>query len=114
MVQHSFFYSKIVHMLFLDGVYVDSSHKSRVRFRWVKAPSSEELTQLTHTIAHWVARDLGREQENKDIHRFFRFVVHHQIEQILVFPVILVGDVFAVIRILGANLILVNTPVLYD
>ena len=51
---------KIFHVLFLDGVYIDSSHKSRVRFRWVKAPSSEELTQLAHTIAHRVARYLER------------------------------------------------------
>ncbi|EAX8681593.1 IS91 family transposase, partial [Salmonella enterica] len=37
-------------MLFLDGVYVEQSHGS-ARFRWVKAPTSPELTQLTHTIA---------------------------------------------------------------
>jgi len=49
------------HMLFLDGVYIDSPHGSRVRFRWVKAPTSEELTQLTHTIAHRVARYLERQ-----------------------------------------------------
>jgi hypothetical protein len=47
-------------MLFLDGVYIDSSHRSRVRFRWVKAPTSEELTQLTHTIAQRIARYLER------------------------------------------------------
>ena len=48
-------------MLFLDGVYIDSTHGSRARFRWVKAPSSEDLTQLTHTIAHRVARYLERQ-----------------------------------------------------
>ncbi len=32
-----------------------------VRFRWVKAPSCDELTQLTHTIAHRVARYLERQ-----------------------------------------------------
>jgi hypothetical protein len=48
------------HMLFLDGVYIDSSHRSRVRFRWVKTPTSEELTQLTHTIAQRIARYLER------------------------------------------------------
>ena len=48
------------HMLFLDGVYIGSVHGSPVRFRWVKAPSSDELTQLTHTIAHRVARYLER------------------------------------------------------
>jgi len=34
--------------------------KSRVRFRWVKAPTSDELTQLTHTIAQRIARYLER------------------------------------------------------
>ena len=38
------------HMLFLDGVYAGKA-KSSARFRWVKAPSSAELTHLTHTIA---------------------------------------------------------------
>ena len=49
------------HMLFLDGVYIDSADKSQVRFRWVKAPTSNELTHLTHTIAHRVARYLERQ-----------------------------------------------------
>ena len=49
------------HMLFLDGIYIDGVHGSPVRFRWVKAPSSDELTQLTHTIAHRVARYLERQ-----------------------------------------------------
>ena len=48
------------HMLFLDGVYIDSADRSRVRFRWVKAPSSDELTQLPYTIAQRIARDLSR------------------------------------------------------
>jgi len=48
-------------MLFLDGVYIDSADGSRARFRWAKAPSSEDLTQLTHTIAHRVARYLERQ-----------------------------------------------------
>jgi len=48
------------HMLFLDGVYIDNQHGSS-RFRWVKALSSDELTQLTHTIAHRVARYLERQ-----------------------------------------------------
>ena len=30
-------------------------------FRWVKAPTSAELTQLTHTIAHRVGRYLERQ-----------------------------------------------------
>ena len=48
-------------MLFLDGVYIDSPHGPRARFRWVKAPSSDELTHLTHTIAQRVARYLERQ-----------------------------------------------------
>jgi hypothetical protein len=41
------------HMLFLDGVYVDGPDGS-ARFRRVKAPTTQELTQLAHTIAHCV------------------------------------------------------------
>ncbi len=48
------------HMLFLDGVYIDNKHGTS-RFRWVKAPTSDELTQLTHTIARRVARYLERQ-----------------------------------------------------
>ena len=48
-------------MIFLDGVYIDGAPESRARFRWVKAPTSDELTQLTHTIAHRVARLLERQ-----------------------------------------------------
>jgi ribosomal protein S27E len=48
------------HMLFLDGVYIDIADRSRLRFRWVKAPTNNELTHLTHTIAHRVARYLER------------------------------------------------------
>lgn len=47
------------HLLFLDGVYIDSADK--LRFRRVKAPTNDELTQLTHTIAHRVARCLERQ-----------------------------------------------------
>ena len=46
-------------MLFLDGVYVDGPH-GLARFRWVKAPTSEELCRLAHTIAHRVGRFLER------------------------------------------------------
>ena len=49
------------HMLFLDGVYIDSADKSRLRFRQVKAPTNDELTHLTHTIACRVARHLERQ-----------------------------------------------------
>ena len=38
------------HMLFLDGVYLDSAGSS-ARFRCVKAPTNSELNQLNHTIA---------------------------------------------------------------
>jgi len=49
------------HMLFLDGVYLDSANGSAVRFWWVKAPTSAELTQLTHTLARRVSRFLERQ-----------------------------------------------------
>ncbi len=48
------------HMLFLYGVCVDGTNGS-VWFRWVKAPSSAELTQLAHTIAQRIGRFLERE-----------------------------------------------------
>ncbi len=48
-------------MIFLDGIYLDGVHGSPPRFRWVKAPTSDELTQITHTIAHRVARYLERQ-----------------------------------------------------
>jgi len=47
-------------MLFLDGVYVGSAGLS-TRFRWVKAPTSSELNQLSHTIARRLARYLERQ-----------------------------------------------------
>ncbi|MCP4233851.1 MAG: transposase, partial [Aestuariibacter sp.] len=41
-----------LHMLFLDGVYVeDNKYGSALRFQWIKSPTSEELARLTHTIA---------------------------------------------------------------
>ena len=49
------------HILFLDGVYVDRTHGSGTRFRRVRAPTSDELTQLTHTIARRIARYLERQ-----------------------------------------------------
>lgn len=48
------------HMLFLDGVYVDGPDGS-ARFRWVKAPTSQELTQVAHTIARRVGCFLERQ-----------------------------------------------------
>ena len=48
-------------MLFLDGIYIDSTHGSGTRFRRVRAPTSDELTQLTHTIARGIARYLERQ-----------------------------------------------------
>ena len=50
------------HMLFLDGVYADNKHGT-AGFRWLKAPTNDELTQLTHTIAHRVGHYLERHQE---------------------------------------------------
>lgn len=60
-------------MLFLDGVYIDSPDRSRARFRWVKAATSDELTQLSHTIAQRNASYLERQKllvrnaENSDL-----------------------------------------------
>ncbi len=48
-------------MLFLDGVYVDGVNGLSARFQWTKAPTSAELTQLAHTIAHRVGRFLERQ-----------------------------------------------------
>ena len=47
-------------MLFLDGVYVERPDGS-LRFRWVKAPTSAEFTQLTHRIAQRIGRFLERQ-----------------------------------------------------
>jgi hypothetical protein len=49
------------HLLFLDGVYIDNTDGHGVRFRRVKAPTNDEITHLTHTIAHRVARHLERQ-----------------------------------------------------
>jgi ribosomal protein S27E len=46
------------HMLFLEGVYIGGSNRHPVKFRRVKAPNTDELTRLTHTIAHRVGRYL--------------------------------------------------------
>ena len=46
-------------MLFLDGVYAGDTGSAK--FRWVKAPTSSELDQLTHTIAQRLARYLERQ-----------------------------------------------------
>ena len=46
-------------MLFLDGVYIDNWKGAW--FRWVKAPTSTELTQLTQVIARRVGRFLERQ-----------------------------------------------------
>jgi hypothetical protein len=47
------------HMLFLDGVYIEDKYGIS-RFRQVRAPTSDELSKLTHTIAHRVGRYLER------------------------------------------------------
>ena len=48
------------HMLFLDGVFIDSKHGGNQCFHRAKAPTSDELAKLTHTIAHRVGRYLER------------------------------------------------------
>ncbi len=46
---------------FLNGVYIGGSSGHPLRFRWVKAPTRNELTQLTHTIAQRIGRYLERQ-----------------------------------------------------
>ena len=48
-------------MLFLDGVYVVGADGTVEWFRWVSAPTTAELTELTHTIAERVGRFLQRQ-----------------------------------------------------
>ena len=50
-----------LHMLFLDGVYIEGRDGSLRRFQWVKAPTRDELTRLSHTIARRVGRFLERQ-----------------------------------------------------
>ena len=45
------------HILFLDGVYIDSP---KTKFKPVMAPTHEELVQLVHTVSHRIARFLDR------------------------------------------------------
>ena len=47
------------HMLFLDGAYVQRSEGS-VRLRWLKPPTSAELTRLAQTLAQRIGRLLER------------------------------------------------------
>lgn len=49
------------HMLFLDGVYLDAVNAPPARFRWVKAPTRDELNELAHTIAGAFGRFLERQ-----------------------------------------------------
>lgn len=49
------------HMLFLDGVDVERPDGSSLRFRWVTAPTSAELTRLTQTLALRIGRYLERQ-----------------------------------------------------
>jgi len=46
-------------MLFLDGVYIADKYGVS-RIRRVKAPTNDELSRLTHTIAHRVGSYLER------------------------------------------------------
>ena len=48
------------HMLFLDGVYVEGPDGA-LSFRWVKAPTSVELSALAQHIASRVDRFLERQ-----------------------------------------------------
>ena len=48
-------------MLFLDGVYVTGTKGANAHFNRVNEPSSGELTQVVHKIAHRVGRYLERQ-----------------------------------------------------
>ena len=48
-------------MRLLDGVYVVGAHGKVERFRQVRAPTTPELTELTHTIAERVGLFLQRQ-----------------------------------------------------
>ena len=48
------------HMLFLDGVYIERPDGS-LRFRWVRAPTSTELSGLTQTLVRRIGRFLERQ-----------------------------------------------------
>jgi hypothetical protein len=57
------------HRIFLDGVYVDDASSVK-KFRWVKAPTNREINQLSHVIAHRLARYLERQGLlEKDVER---------------------------------------------
>ncbi|MEZ0473008.1 IS91 family transposase, partial [Luteimonas sp. C3_2_a3] len=45
----------------LDGVYLPTRPGAPPRFQWVREPTSQQLTQLAHTIARRVARCLHRQ-----------------------------------------------------
>jgi hypothetical protein len=47
------------HMLFPDGVYIEAKNRT-LQFHRVKAPTIDELSRLTHTIAHRVGGYLER------------------------------------------------------
>ena len=48
------------HMLFFDGVYVERPDGT-LSFRWVKAPTSAELSAVANPIVHRVGRFLERQ-----------------------------------------------------
>jgi hypothetical protein len=49
-------------LLFLDGVYVGGVNRSATHFRWVKAPTRDEFTQLAHTMARRIGHCLEQQQ----------------------------------------------------
>ena len=50
----------ICHMLFLDGVYIETKY-GKTRFQRTNAPKQQELVELVHRISHRVAGFLERE-----------------------------------------------------
>ena len=48
------------HWPFLDGIYGERSKATVERFRWVRAPTPAELTQVAHAIVRRVGCFIGR------------------------------------------------------
>ena len=44
----------------MEGVYIHGVNGTVHRFRWVKAPTSDKLTQLARTIAQRIGRFMER------------------------------------------------------
>ena len=56
-----------------------------MRFRWVKAPRSDEITQLAHTMARRIGRFLERqgllERDAKKLERLCRYITRPAVSE---------------------------------